>query len=139
MRRPTAGETGLLVRWQAAFDDEALPSRSAAQAPEEEVARYLARPGDLGLYVWDDGGPVAMAGCGGPTPNGVRIGPVYTPPAVRGRGYASALTATLTTMLLAAGRQFCFLFTVFANPTPNRIYQRIGYRAVTDFDEYRLA
>jgi len=81
---------------------------------------------------------VSIAGYGGPTPNGIRIGPVYTPPDLRGRGYASALTARLTQTLLDGGRRFCFLFTDLANPTSNSVYQRIGYRPVTDVDLWRF-
>jgi GNAT superfamily N-acetyltransferase len=84
---------------------------------EEVVDDYLARGEDGGMYVWEDGAPASMAGCGGPTPNGIRVGPVYTPRERRGRGYASALTAELTALLLASGRRFCFLFTDIANPT----------------------
>ena len=79
-------------------------------------------------------GAVSLAGFGGRTPNGIRVGPVYTPPDLRGRGYASALTADLTRRLLAGGRRFCFLYTDLANPTSNSIYQRIGYRPVSDAD-----
>jgi predicted GNAT family acetyltransferase len=93
---------------------------------------------DGGAYLWEDGEPVSLAGCGSPTPNGIRVGPVYTPPARRGRGYASALTAQLTSLLLSSGHRFCFLFTDLANPTSNRIYQRIGYEPVSDVDEYRF-
>jgi predicted GNAT family acetyltransferase len=64
--------------------------------------------------------------------------PVYTPPALRGRGYASALVAAVSQAQLDAGRRFCFLFTDLANPTSNRIYQDIGYEAVCDVDEYRF-
>ena len=45
-----------------------------------------------------------------------------------------ALTAALTQQLLDGGRRFCFLFTDLANPTSNSIYQRIGYRPVSDVD-----
>jgi predicted GNAT family acetyltransferase len=61
---------------------------------------------------------------------------VYTPPELRGRGYASALTAALTGTLLDGGRRCCFLFTDLANPTSNRLYERIGYERVADVDEY---
>jgi predicted GNAT family acetyltransferase len=120
----------------AAFQDEAIGGRSHRSA-DDAVDDYLART-DGGVYVWEDGEPVSLAGYGGPTPNGIRIGPVYTPPAYRGRGYASALTAELTSLLLSSGRRFCFLFTDLANPTSNRIYERIGYEPVTDIDEYRF-
>jgi uncharacterized protein len=91
------------------------------------------------LYLWDDGQPVTMAMWAGPTPNGVRVSLVYTPPAFRGRGYASACVAALSEMLLASGRRFCFLFTDLANPVSNSIYARIGYRPVCDFREYRFS
>ena len=38
-------------------------------------------------------------------------GPVFTPPELRRRGYASALTAGVSAWLLEQGRQFCFLYT----------------------------
>jgi predicted GNAT family acetyltransferase len=63
---------------------------------------------------------------------------VYTPPGRRGRGYATALVAALSAELLAAGRRFCFLYTDLANPTSNRIYQRIGYERVCDSAEIRF-
>ena len=98
------------------------------------VEYRLTTPG-RGFRLWDDGGPVSLAGFGGGTPNGIRIGPVYTPPELRGRGYASALVAALSAELLAAGRRFCFLYTDLANPTSNRIYERIGYRRVCESAE----
>ena len=76
--------------------------------------------------------PVSLTGVSGATPHGIRIGPVYTPSAFRGRGYASALVAEVSQEQLDAGRRFCFLYTDLANPTSNKIYQAIGYRPVTD-------
>ena len=73
-----------------------------------------------------------MCGYGSPTPNGMRIGPVYTPPELRGRGYASALTAEVSQRVLDAGKRFCFLYTDRSNPTSNAIYERIGYRTVAE-------
>ncbi len=69
----------------------------------------------------------------------MRVGPVYTPPELRGRGYASAITAAATQRILASGRRFCFLYTDLANPTSNSIYQQIGYRPVTDITIWRFA
>lgn len=84
-----------------------------------------------GLLLWVDGGePRSMAAAMGSTPNGDRIGYVYTPPELRGHGYASAITAALTRRILESGRRFCFLYTDVANATANAIYPRLGYRAV---------
>ena len=88
------------------------------------------------FYVWDDRGPVSMAGWSGATPSGVRVNGVYTPPDRRGRGYASACVASLSQLLLDRGRSFCALFTDLANPISNRLYRRLGYEPVCDFHEY---
>lgn len=74
-----------------------------------------------GIYVWEDGEPVSLIGYTGPTPNGIRIGPVYTPPEHRRRGYASAGVAEVSQIMLDSGRRYCFLFTDLANPTSNHI------------------
>ena len=132
MRDYERGDRELAIRWMDEFVAEALP-----EAPPESSSDFVDRreeDPDGGLVIWDDGGPVSLAGFGGRTPNGIRVGPVYTPPDLRGRGYASALTAALTRRLLESGRRFCFLFTDLANPTSNSIYQRIGYRPVSDAD-----
>ena len=78
---------------------------------------------------------VSIAGFGGPTPNGIRIGPVHTPRARRGRGYGTAVTAAVTRLQLARGRTLCFLYTDLANPTSNAIYRRLGYVTVCDSRE----
>jgi ribosomal protein S18 acetylase RimI-like enzyme len=90
------------------------------------------------LWLWDDGEPRSMAAEGGRTPNGSRVGWVFTPPELRGRGYASACVATLSENLLAAGRRFCFLYTDLANETSNALYQRIGYERVGEVIDYRF-
>ena len=78
---------------------------------------------------------VSLVGAGGETPHGIRIGPVYTPPERRSRGYASSLTAAASQDQLDRGREFVFLFTDLGNPTSNKIYQAIGYEPVIDIDQ----
>lgn len=126
----------LTIRWLDAFFREALPEEATVEPTEAFVRRRLDDP-DGGLRIWqDEGRPVSLAGFGSRTPNGIRVGPVYTPPELRGRGYATALVGEMTAALLEGGHRFCFLFTDLANPTSNAIYARIGYRAVTDVDQY---
>ena len=138
MRDYERGDRELAARWMDAFTEEALPEPPPGTS-EEFVDRREEDP-DGGIVLWeDDGAVVSMAGFGGRTPNGIRIGPVYTPPELRGRGYASALTAEVTQRLLDGGLRFCFLFTDLANPTSNSIYQRIGYERVSDFDHWSFS
>lgn len=136
MRQATMDDRELLSRWITAFGHEAL-NNDAPAATEATVRRFLGIDvGMRGCYFWEDGVPVAMAGYSGPTPNGIRVGPVYTPPEHRRQGYASACVAALSQMLLDRGRHFCFLYTDLANPTSNHIYQNVGYQPVCDVDAY---
>lgn len=130
MRGATAADRSLLIAWIDGFRREAL-GEQASRPAAETVDDWLAGKGRA-LWLWDDGGPKSLTGAGGLTPHGIRIGPVYTPPEVRGRGYASALVAAVSQAQLDAGRRFCFLYTDITNPTSNKIYQAIGYRPVTD-------
>jgi predicted GNAT family acetyltransferase len=140
-RVATEDDRELALRWWIDFGEEVLheggPGRE--RAPQSVDHRLSSPTG--GLLLWEDGGEVvSLAGWGGPTPHGIRIGPVYTPPHLRGRGYATALTAELSQQLMdgrlfAGGRRFCFLYTDLANPTSNAIYERIGYRRIAEAAE----
>jgi predicted GNAT family acetyltransferase len=68
----------------------------------------------------------------------VRVGPVWTPPDLRGRGYASALVAATTALALERGARRCMLFADVANATSNAIYRRIGFERVADAREWDL-
>lgn len=132
----TPDDRPLLLGWIDAFLAEALPADHPREPTSEHLARRERDP-DAGYLLWEvRAEAVSVAGWGGPTPNGGRIGPVYTPPEHRRRGFASAVTAALTDRLLRGGKRFCFLFTDLANPTSNAIYRRIGYEPVSDVDEY---
>lgn len=131
LRSPTSADEELLARWIADFRAEA---RTTGPEPREWVRARLRADA---LFMWDaDGAPVCMVGWSGRTPNGVRIGPVYTPPEHRRRGYGTAATAALSRMLLDGSARFCFLYTDLSNPTSNGIYRRIGYEPVLDVTDW---
>lgn len=127
-----------IARWLVAFHDEAVPGSPDFADPLAAAERWVSGVGRIG-YAWEDGGElVTLLGVGGPTPDGIRIGPVYTPPNRRRHGYASALTAAAAQDQLDRGRRFVFLFTDLANPTSNHIYQAIGFEPICDVDQYRF-
>jgi predicted GNAT family acetyltransferase len=134
MRFATIQDRAQVLDWFLAFAREVLPPESDEEVLARGVDHRLSSD-DAGVALWEHNGLVSLAGFGGPTPNGIRIGPVYTPPELRGRGYASALVAELSAGLLAGGRRFCFLYTDLANPTSNKIYERIGYVRVCESAE----
>ncbi|MGH7448109.1 MAG: GNAT family N-acetyltransferase [Longimicrobiales bacterium] len=126
LRLATAADVALIASWISCFASETRAD--ATSTPAFVAARVAA--GELALW-WDEQ-PRTLAGYSGRSPNGVRIGYVYTPPEWRGRGYAGACVAALSQHALDNGARFCCLYTDVANPTSNGIYQRIGYRPVGD-------
>lgn len=137
-RLSNGGDRDLIAAWIQAFHAEATPGQPPLSDPGAVAERWT-QGIYRRMYVWEDAGRVvSMVGAGGETPNGIRIGPVYTPPDARGRGYASSLTAAASRDQLDRGRRFCFLFTDLANPTSNKIYRAIGYEPVCDVDMYRF-
>lgn len=122
----------LLSEWCSAFTIEVGDAEHVERDERRRHVQDHIRRGTL--FVWQDGGrPVAMAARTRPTAHGEVINDVYTPPELRGRGYATACVAALSQLLLDEGRDFCALFTDLTNPTSNSIYQKIGYRALGDF------
>jgi GNAT superfamily N-acetyltransferase len=127
-RLATGTDQDLLAEWFGAFalevgDDPAHDHRA-------EVGKRL---GYGGITVWEAGGaPVCVAGLTRAVGGMARVGPVYTPPALRGRGYAGAATAAVSQAALDAGVREVVLYTDLANPVSNALYERLGYRAVED-------
>jgi GNAT superfamily N-acetyltransferase len=117
-----------LVRaWFTAFEYEALGPTEVSPALIED------RIGYGGVTLWElDGLPVSMACRTRIVSAMTRIGPVYTPPEHRCRGYGAAVTAVLTASALEDGATEVVLYADLANPTSNRVYLRIGYRAISD-------
>jgi len=123
----------VLAAWMNEFNVEALGVNDAEEAYRTTVLRLP------DLFVWEvKGRVVSMAGKTRPTAHSVTISMVYTPPELRGHGYASACVAQLSQALLDGGRQFITLFTDLANPTSNKIYQAIGYQPLGDYLEYHF-
>ena len=120
-------DRSLLIAWSEAFH------REAQSGPEDVVSMVDDRLSYRGLSLWEDAGqPVSMAGLTRITAGQVRVGPVYTPPGLRGRGYAGAVTCVVSQAALDAGADRVLLFTDLANPTSNALYQRLGYEPLED-------
>jgi uncharacterized protein len=140
-RVATVADRDVALRWWIAFGNETRHEGGPGRDRAEATIDHRLTSESSGILLWEDGRePVSLAGWGGPTPNGIRVGPVYTPPELRGRGYATALTAELSQQLLdgrlfEGGRRFCFLYTDLGNPTSNAIYERIGYVKVAESAE----
>ncbi|MFJ8042836.1 GNAT family N-acetyltransferase [Kitasatospora sp. NPDC096147] len=129
VRPARPAETDLLTDWFGDFVAEAelaIPGENHRPTVERRIAGG-------GLLVWEhEGRVVSFAGVSEVIAGMSRIGPVYTPPQDRGRGYASGVVAAGSAQALAAGAAEVLLYTDLANPTSNSIYQKLGYRPVED-------
>lgn len=131
LRSAKRGDDRLIADWLQEFHHEAVPNEPLGS---DEVVLATARDGiESGHYfLWEDGAPVCLVGSTRETSRERWIGPVYTPPKWRARGYASALVEKVSEKILISGKK-ALLFTDLANPTSNKIYQDLGYVPLADF------
>ena len=131
-REAVAADEPLLTSWTEQFLTESnFPEPvDAAKIVGDGISRRR-------LFVWDEGEPRSMAAWAGPTPNGVRLNFVYTPPGQRGRGYATANVRALSRHHLSLGKKFCWVY-IDRAASPSRLFERIGYRSVSDITEFYL-
>jgi GNAT superfamily N-acetyltransferase len=123
------------VEWFRAFQLEATVDVTADPTPV--VHRRISR---REIVWWEaEGRPVSLAAASTLIVGMSRVGPVYTPPDLRGRGYGSAVTHAVTRKALDEGASEVLLFTDLDNPASNSVYQRLGYRPVADYVSIELA
>ncbi|MEW2328054.1 GNAT family N-acetyltransferase [Micromonospora chersina] len=133
----TEDDVDLAAEWFDAFmadaDEQAGRPRGVSAHETPDRAELLRRIRGGRVWFWTDqaGRRVHLTAANPPSFGVARIGPVYTPPEQRGRGWASSAVAEVSRLLRAEGARVC-LFTDQANPTSNRIYANLGYRPVVD-------
>jgi GNAT superfamily N-acetyltransferase len=132
LRQARVDERDLLVRWLEWFYTEGGEEPRWAEAV---VDRRLA---EERMWLWDNRGPVSMAMATAPMYGVTRIGLVFTPDRLRGKGFASSCVGALSADLLRNGATACVLYTQLHNATSNRIYRRLGYEASGEVLSYRF-
>lgn len=122
----------LLAQW---FHDFAVFTRVVppSPGPDPTAVRTRAARGAVAVLWVDDDRPVAMAAHSVVVGGMARIGPVFTPEALRGRHYGSAVTAAAVESAQAAGATEIVLFTDADYPTSNAVYRRLGFARIGRF------
>jgi predicted GNAT family acetyltransferase len=129
----TEADRDLALTW---WDDFVAESHVIDAGPESRAATVAFRIAHGHLFLWEDEGrPASMVSTNPAVAGVVRIGPVYTPPEARRRGYASSAVAAISRQALATGAHTCMLYTDLANPTSNKIYADVGYRRIAEWEE----
>jgi GNAT superfamily N-acetyltransferase len=131
---PDARRDLISIAWRVAYMVEEL------KAPEDDATRALAdadvrriHAAGIAWLLEERGTPVAFSGFNAQLPDVVQIGGVFTPPALRRRGYGRAVVAGSLRDARAAGVQRSVLFTGDENVGAVRAYEAIGYRPVGDY------
>jgi GNAT superfamily N-acetyltransferase len=121
-----AEDAELFAEWFEAFRLEAVPrDPPAPRAQSDRMA------GSRDYLFWVTGGrPVSLAGIIRRTRNAAAIAIVYTPPELRGRGYAGSATAAVVEKIYAEDRRTACLYVDLRNPASTRCYAKIGFRPV---------
>jgi GNAT superfamily N-acetyltransferase len=124
----------VLTAWRAAFSIEALQAIDSAELLESsrEAEERLVADGHVWLVEFQ-GRPVSTSGFNAVLSEAVQIGGVYTPPSLRGRGYARAAVAQSLLDARRRGVASSLLFTGDDNPAAQRAYQALGYERIGDY------
>jgi len=124
-----------ITRWRSAYRVELLghpaddPDVDASSARELEPLLL-----QQSCFLLEAAGePVAFSAFNARLPDCVQIGGVFTPPALRGRGYARAVVAGSLLAARAQGVPRSILFTGKDNAFARRAYLALGYRVVGDY------
>ncbi|MGG0177537.1 GNAT family N-acetyltransferase [Gottfriedia acidiceleris] len=129
LRRILEKDHNTIKEWMYQFCNEINQPISNEEA--DKRAKEMINKGKL--FAWEvDGELVSMACATRPTKNNITISCVYTPNRERKNGYASDCVSSLTEFLLESGYKTTSLYTDLSNPTSNKIYIQIGYKAIMD-------
>lgn len=133
VRRTRDTDLPLCARWRADYLRE-----TGLAAPDDPDVGEKARQGVAlfhdqgGSFLLENGKQelLAYSGFNAQLPGTVQIGGVWTPPALRGRGYARCAVAG---SLLVAQPERAVLFTPETNAPAIRAYESLGFRRVGEY------
>jgi ribosomal protein S18 acetylase RimI-like enzyme len=123
-RVATPEDAELVADWIAAFHHEVGLPR---ELPDRATLVQATGRGRHFLWIVD-GEPVAVARIARRTRLGGCIGPVYTAPDARNRGYGAAITAHVAERLFSEGKRVVALYIDRRNTAGARCYAKLGFR-----------
>jgi uncharacterized protein len=133
-RTPKQDELPMLLEWRMAYAYETSRIADTPQTREEQgrsLAAFHAHGHDV--LALAAGQPVAYSGFNAEMPEMVQVGGVWTPPELRGHGYARCAVAGALVAARARGVGRAILFTGTDNLAAQRCYAKLGFQAVGDY------
>ena len=136
IERPTAKDINGISICLCNFDKECFGEENKSPADYIDIASKLLN-NQYCFIVKDEDGVVAMAHGTRETEKYVAVSRVYTLPAYRKKGYASAIVAHISDLILQNGKTPT-LYTDMSNPSSNTAYKNVGYVEQSPIDEVTL-
>lgn len=128
----TARHFDILKEWIRGYEIEALGTPDDDRLIETAIKTAHDRiKGDNCWILEANGLPVALSGFNAQLPEIVQVGPVWTPPEHRNKGYARHLVARTLERAKAQGVQKSILFTDV--PAAQKAYEAIGFKEIGKF------
>lgn len=137
-RRAEERDLNLLRDWRFGYEIECtgLPQEDATRAfAAQAIEGHITRGEAFLLEV--DGAPVSVCPHNARVRDNVQIGGVWTPPELRGQGYARRVVAGALRVAEQEGVTRAVLFT--ENPAARRSYEALGFQQVGEFGVIVLA
>jgi RimJ/RimL family protein N-acetyltransferase len=131
-RRARAADFDLLVRWRCDYIAETLGARGGPDLMVRARADMVERL-DVTWLLEAGGEPLASQSFNASLPDIVQVGGVWTPPGLRGRGYARAVVGGALHDVRATGVRRGVLFTGSDNAPAQRAYRAIGFTPIGDY------
>ena len=132
-RAPRAEERGALHAWGFAYDLETLGAIDTPDARRRSADFMDARIDANNAWVAVDreGRLLSFASFNATLPDIIQLGGIYTPPELRGRGYAKFSVAHA--LLVARERRATRAILFTSNPSAVRTYEALGFTRIGDY------
>ncbi|MGI9215084.1 MAG: GNAT family N-acetyltransferase, partial [Gammaproteobacteria bacterium] len=124
----------LLIRWMQAYDVEALGASKDSNLEKRAIEKVNRLLKNDCCILLSKGKPVSLCAFNARLEDMVQVGPVWTPPEQRNKGFAKLLLTFALFQEKIKGTKEAILFTY--NPAAIKVYLSIGFKKIGD---YRLA
>lgn len=133
-RHINAADLYLQAEWRAAYLVETLGETDTAEMRAQARRAIEASLESGRTWVLEHHAePVASSSFNAAVAEAVQVGGVWTPPALRGRGYARAVVAASLLEARAAGARIAILFTGKDNIPAQKAYLALGFEITGDY------
>jgi predicted GNAT family acetyltransferase len=137
-RPSTQDDLDTVAEWfMAGMRDSGLPPEQIAQRARQLAGGQIAGGRQI-IWENEDGVPVGAAGWGLRIAGVVRPAGVFVDPERRSGGYATLLLGEVTARALENGADACVCTHFVKYESMLAVVERVGYRKLADFTEYRF-